>query len=315
MNQALQLLDRRFPDPKVRAFAIMSLRAISDRDLSRYLLQLCQQLKFEPYHDSALARFLLDRALTNKNVIGHGLFWFLRSEMHVADARTRFGAVLQLYIRYCSDHRLQIGQQVFVMRNLEQAAKAVKICETKEERKACLQQHLLAMVFPAQFQLPIGDKTTYAGVFVPKCRIMSSKKKPLWLHFWRSDRKCITPSPSRISGLSFNTMDSARDQKTDDEQFEELYEDDDYEILMFKAGDDLRQDQMTLQMLRMMDKIWTTPPHNLDLRMNPYGCCATGKDLGMIEVVTNSATTAHIQVRNSRCALMCDDEFDGFSCL
>ena len=63
-----------------------------------------------------------------------------------------------------------------------------------------------------------------------------------------------------------------------------------------QAGDDLRQDQMTLQLLRIMDKIWTTPPHNLDLRLNPYGCCATGKDLGMIEVVKNSATTAQITV-------------------
>jgi phosphatidylinositol-4,5-bisphosphate 3-kinase len=62
-TQALQLLDRRFSDPKVRAIAIAALSPLSDTDLAKYMLQLCQQLKFEPYHDSALARLLLARAL------------------------------------------------------------------------------------------------------------------------------------------------------------------------------------------------------------------------------------------------------------
>lgn len=43
-----------------------------------------QVLKYEPYHDSALARFLLLRALKSKYQVGHFFFWFLKSEMHVA---------------------------------------------------------------------------------------------------------------------------------------------------------------------------------------------------------------------------------------
>ena len=34
-----------------------------------------QALKFEPYHDSPLARFLLKKALSNKK-IGHFFFWY-----------------------------------------------------------------------------------------------------------------------------------------------------------------------------------------------------------------------------------------------
>ena len=48
-----------------------------------------QVLKFEPFHDSSLARFLLRRALVNTNILGHVLFWLLRSEMHNVDARLR----------------------------------------------------------------------------------------------------------------------------------------------------------------------------------------------------------------------------------
>ena len=40
------------------------------------LLIIHKALKFEPHHDSALARFLLKRALTNKR-IGHFFFWYV----------------------------------------------------------------------------------------------------------------------------------------------------------------------------------------------------------------------------------------------
>ena len=55
----------------------------------RYVLQLAQCLKWEPFHDSALARFLLRRALRAPSRLGHPLFWLLRSEMHNADACER----------------------------------------------------------------------------------------------------------------------------------------------------------------------------------------------------------------------------------
>lgn len=94
--QALQLLDRRFMDPKVRAFAAHCLEELSDEELSLYMLQLCQQLKFENYIDSALSRFLLRRALMNKKLIGHMYFWLLESEVYNKDVRKRFVILLQV---------------------------------------------------------------------------------------------------------------------------------------------------------------------------------------------------------------------------
>ena len=63
-------------------------------------------------------------------------------------------------------------------------------------------------------------------------------------------------------------------------------------FVMFKAGDDLRQDQLTLQLIRLFDKLWQL--ENLDLRMNPYQCVATGDEEGFLEIVLNSTTTANI---------------------
>ena len=42
---ALFLLDERFPDPKLRAFAVRSLDALSDYTLSQLMLQLVQALR------------------------------------------------------------------------------------------------------------------------------------------------------------------------------------------------------------------------------------------------------------------------------
>jgi phosphatidylinositol kinase/protein kinase (PI-3 family) len=45
-------------------------------------------------------------------------------------------------------------------------------------------------------------------------------------------------------------------------------------VLIYKKGDDLRQDQFVLQMLSLMDRLLKR--ENLDLRLTPYkvgGCC------------------------------------------
>lgn len=49
----------------------------SNEELSQYLLQLVQVLRYEPYYDCALTHFLLERAQANRK-IGHFLFWHLR---------------------------------------------------------------------------------------------------------------------------------------------------------------------------------------------------------------------------------------------
>ena len=63
-------------------------------------------------------------------------------------------------------------------------------------------------------------------------------------------------------------------------------------LLLFKAGDDLRQDVLTLQMIRVMDKLWCK--EGIDLQMTPYRCMATGRTQGLIEIVKDSVTTADI---------------------
>ena len=64
--------------------------------------------------------------------------------------------------------------------------------------------------------------------------------------------------------------------------------------VIFKVGDDLRQDQLTIQMIRVMDKLWLK--ENLDLKMVTFACVPTGDRQGMLEMITEAKTLREIQV-------------------
>ena len=61
-----------------------------------------QVLKFEPYYDNALARFLLKRALLSKK-LGFRFFWYLAAELEAPEYRLRFAVLLEAYLRYCGN--------------------------------------------------------------------------------------------------------------------------------------------------------------------------------------------------------------------
>lgn len=62
----------------------------------------------------------------------------------------------------------------------------------------------------------------------------------------------------------------------------------------FQVGDDLQQDMLTLQMVRIMDKLWLK--EGLDLKIVTFACVPTGHKRGMIEMVTDAETLRKIQV-------------------
>jgi len=254
---ALELLDARFADMKVREHAVTFLEQLSDDDFLHCLLQLTQVLKYEPYHDCALSRFLLHRALKNP-LIGHSFFWYLKSEMHVPDISERYGLLLEVYLRGCGGHMQELQKQDQVLKHLVRTANLIKGMKDSERKEAMLLE-LEKFKFPNKFQLPLNPRMEASGVVLNKCKYMDSKKLPLWLCFSNADPHG-------------NSM-----------------------YVIFKSGDDLRQDMLTLQMLRLMDGLWRNA--GLDLRMSCYGCISTGDGVGMIEVVLNSETTAHIQMQ------------------
>ncbi|KAF4532330.1 hypothetical protein B566_EDAN003633 [Ephemera danica] len=82
---------------------------------------------------------------------------------------------------------------------------------------------------------------------------------------------------------------------------DDMHGDDIY--IIYKNGDDLRQDMLTLQMLKIMDRLWKL--NGLDFRMNPYNCISTDSKVGLIEVVLNADTIANIQKEKGAFSATC----------
>uniref|UniRef100_A0A673IBQ8 phosphatidylinositol-4,5-bisphosphate 3-kinase n=1 Tax=Sinocyclocheilus rhinocerous TaxID=307959 RepID=A0A673IBQ8_9TELE len=270
-RDALELLDFNYPDQYVREFAVYCLQDMSDDELLQYLLQLVQVLRYEPYYDCALSRFLLERSQSSRK-IGHFLFWHLRSEMFMPAVSVHFALILEAYCRGCIPHIEVLKKQVEALSKLKAVNELIKFgtiktktkqAHLKEAMMTCLRQTGFIETL-SDLHSPLNPNILLAGINVERCKYMDSKMKPLW--------------------IVYNNK---------------LLEGDTVGII-FKNGDDLRQDMLTLQILRLMDLLWKEA--NLDLRIVPYGCLATGDHSGLIEVVSSADTIANIQKTSSNMA-------------
>eukprot|EP01060_Flectonema_neradi_P013553 TRINITY_DN20313_c0_g1_i1.p1 TRINITY_DN20313_c0_g1~~TRINITY_DN20313_c0_g1_i1.p1 ORF type:complete len:1132 (+),score=183.74 TRINITY_DN20313_c0_g1_i1:61-3456(+) len=260
---ALELLDARYASSAVREYAINILDRLGDDLLSDCILQLVQVLKYEPYHYSALARFLLRRCIRSPHQIGHQVFWHLKAEMSNSAVQERHGLILEEYLKRVPVLiRRGLAKEVALIDKLFQIAVSIKDKSIKEkDRNSKVRQALETSIHNlikegSTFTLPLNPRMDCKGIAVEKCKVMDSKKLPIWLVFHNAD-----PHEDPI-------------------------------FVIFKAGDDLRQDLLTLQVIAMMDSFWKG--QGLDLHMSPYGCVACEDGVGMIEVVLNSETIANI---------------------
>ena len=134
-EDALFLLGIKYSDPIVRAFAVVQLGRLEDKQLYDYVLQLVQCLKLENNDDSTLLRFLLRRGLRNPYVIGHYLYWYIKSELHVKQFSRRFSLLLELYVMHCGPHREHLIQQQHVVQNLLHVTRKVLRINKKDGKK------------------------------------------------------------------------------------------------------------------------------------------------------------------------------------
>ncbi|CCI42710.1 unnamed protein product [Albugo candida] len=261
------LLDGEFANPKLRSFAVSKLAEMPDTSLRYYVPQLVQALKFENHHLCPLATFLIERAIRNPNQIGFDLFWSMKVEFHHEQYRERYGVLLNGYLAVCSQKMrgiLQLQDKVFSYGGLlDQICQHIKARKKEgwDEMRRVMQEQLAVLNenLPPSFQLPLDPRIEVGKIIIDKCRILDSAKKPLW--------------------LVFENAEAGGDPVT----------------IIFKAGDDVRQDCLTLQLIRLMDEMWRE--EGLNLAMEPYGCVATSPVTGVLQVVPNSVTTAEIHKR------------------
>nr|XP_019950478.1 PREDICTED: phosphatidylinositol 4,5-bisphosphate 3-kinase catalytic subunit beta isoform [Paralichthys olivaceus] len=199
-----------------------------------------------------------------------------RSEIHMPAVSVQFSLILEAYCRGSIPHIEVLKKQVEALSKLKAVNELIKLGTTKNVRSknkeamltkeammTCLRQSGYSETL-SDLHSPLNPSVLLSGINVERCRYMDSKMKPLWIVY----------NNKLMGGDTLG--------------------------IIFKNGDDLRQDMLTLQILRLMDLLWKEA--NLDLRIVPYGCLATGDRAGLIEVVSSADTIANIQLTSSNVA-------------
>ena len=172
-------------------------------------------------------------------------------------------------------HRLEFGRQLYLVSRLKDLSKRLTEIKSLDRKRRYIKtglQELTADKFFKTYQLPLSPNFGICkNINIKKCRVMDSKQVPLWLNFDAiAIPKDLTTEETRTKS-DFPT----------------------YQLqAMFKVGDDLRQDQLTIQILRVMDQMWKK--RGMDLLISPYSVVPTGNEEGFIEIVENSKTVAGI---------------------
>lgn len=276
VDDALELLGPTFVNPAVRSYAVARLRKADDDELLLYLLQLVQALKYEEYagidpdeaaHDSSLAKFLITRAANNFK-LGNYLHWYLMVECDDAGpgtlsnqrrlfARVEYYFMAELEKIHAEDRKvlLRQGEMIAV---LSKIAKDIRFSrDTRPVKIEHLKKALndpkndLIQIDPP-LPLPLDPDVEVVGCFPDESNVFKSTLSPLL--------------------ITFKTKDGRR-----------------YPLL-FKVGDDLRQDQLVIQIIILMDRL--LQKENLDLKLTPYRILATNSTAGAVQFIPSTSLSA-----------------------
>ncbi|KAJ9600687.1 hypothetical protein L9F63_026176, partial [Diploptera punctata] len=274
---AMQLLLPCFPDLEVRHMAVTWMRSIGSDELVDYLPQLVQALKHETWEASSLARFLLERALTSPRV-AHHLYWLL--------AQALPGEFPQNSSESTADDDVSIGESRY-HRRLQLMLRALLAISGDALRGRFLAQQLLVK---SMYEIAGNVKASKESL---RLKVLTRDLECLH-HTLQESPTCLPLSPSlEVHGVQVCTS-SYFPSNTLPLKINFLSAETGIIPAIFKVGEDLQQDMLTIQMVRIMDKLWLK--EGIDLKMVTFSCVPTGHKRGMIEMVTDAETLRKIQV-------------------
>jgi len=322
---ALKLLgrEREFANEVVRRFAVLTLGRASDEELLDYLLQLVQALRYEgpgstvfdegagaaataasPDTPTHLAEFLVNRAMSSFDLANY-LYWFLRVELSIGEKQTSAGqpSSLSTYRKVFNSFGGQmssteqginiftrIKSQADLVQNIARVHLEAKRVKGRKEPKELELRRLLKELPQPQgpVSLPLEPSIKVDGFRRSTAKMYKSAMYPCVIEFKRcaDSRPGAEGDSAGLLDMTHSIMRSLGAQQRGGELFP----------VIFKHGDDLRQDQLILQLFGIMDKLLKRV--NLDLKLTPFKVLATSADEGLLECVQGSINVSAVLAQN-----------------
>ncbi|XP_071110359.1 phosphatidylinositol 3-kinase catalytic subunit type 3-like [Haliotis cracherodii] len=217
-----------------------------------------------------LATFLIWKACNNSTIANY-FYWYLLVECEDQEVSTKDSALREMYItvmkrfskalskggQECRLRRSSLAEQQLFISKLVDLVKLVARESGNRKKKierlqALLQDPEVCKRNFAEFDvlpLPLDPEVKVRGIIPDKATLFKSAMMP--------------------SRLTFRT-----EQGTD-------------YVTIFKHGDDLRQDQLILQIITLMDQLLRR--ENLDLKLTPYKVLATSSKHGFVQFIESTS--------------------------
>lgn len=284
MEDILELLSDTFHQLKqIREYAVKQLKESSQNnsDLFIFMPQLVQASLLDDEWKTlssvskenkeyislpSLAQFIVSYCSENK--VGYiQLYWYLKVEceqrknLDSSFDMHPFQYMLSSLLSQVTQEKKQVlSEQANLIRQLLKIGREMKetklIRSKKQEKLYSLLSENKLLTFSPYFPLPLDSTVIVKGICASEAISFKSNLSPLKLPFIRFDSR-----------------------------EESIYD------VIFKVGDDLRQDQLMTQLIYLIDQL--LKKEHLDLKLSPYKVLATGSRHGMIQYV-KSETLARI---------------------
>ena len=261
-EDALSLLDCRFPDTKIRLYSVNILREYPDEIIYNLLLMLCQCLLYENFLINPLSDFLIERSLKNPKLIGNYFIWYNKVNMSNPFFEEKLSAYILQFIMLCGNKflnecfdNLRTNYFLELFTYGLKKEKEINKKKTNKNKKKINENSLF-------------DYYNKAIIKNKKIKILLN---PSYTCYKFTESILIKNSNSIQALLSYKTGQN---------------EDSPEKKVILRLGNDLRQDILAIQILKLFDKLWLD--NNLDLKLITFLICPSDIYSGYIEYVNFS---------------------------
>ncbi|KAJ5077835.1 phosphatidylinositol 3-kinase catalytic subunit type 3 [Anaeramoeba ignava] len=275
---ALELISKKFKNQKIRQFGVEKLDECEDKELILYLLQVVQGLRYEESEKSPLTQFLIRRSLQNP-ILGVYFYWYVGTERN--DKKFSIFAKVHLeFARQCLESEkgkvllTQLQRQEKLIQELGEIAEKLKSnSKLSRPKKITFLKEMLQFQYKdlLEFQpllLPLDPHVSVIGIKPENVYIFKSNLYPMKIVFREFD------SHSFKFKENYKGNDKENEKENDKEN--------EYGII-YKMGDDIRQDNLVMQLIILMEQL--LKKENLDLKLTPYHVLPTSSEIGIVQFV------------------------------
>lgn len=228
---------------------------------------------------SPLGNFLLERAC-NSPAIANYFYWYLKVETFDENSGGFFSGIYDSFLQQLSASSAENSMVVkrlmaldhYIREILQCQRDAIKQGRRRDAKEQLLQKYLEVKSSQRWFDsigwvpMPLDPSTKLSGLVPNTAKMFASAVYPCVIEFIELPETHQTVEGEGVVSPSSAALKTHK--------------------IMFKSGDDLRQDQLIMQMISLMDSLLKKV--NLDLKLLTYGILAVGQTDGIMEFVLNS---------------------------